>query len=245
MVKYIAGIYCIVMLFGCRYAHYALQTQNVPFFKEKDEVKYSTIISGHAIGLMSAYAYSDKNALQANFFYSQNFTTLGILDFYSSHNSYEGGLAYGWYKAKDEKRRFEIFIGDHVKFSKESSGSGGGHILKSAYNKLFVQPSFGKSSTYLDFAVTPALGYMYMFKLDLYDDDGRPMPLSYHKMISRIENKRHSLLFEPGITLRIGGQYTKLQIQMVGSINLIHDGLPYDDLSISLGLFGMPIPFRK
>ncbi len=250
MVRYIIGICCIVMLVGCNnQSFYAPVTQNVPFFKEKGEARFSfnsafTEESGTSFsGLMAAYALSDKHAIQGNFFFGgYDSGSPGFFNFFQKHSTFEGGLAFGWYNTMDEESRAELFVGNNLGFKKINANGVDipEYHLNSAYNKLYIQPSFGKGSKYFDFALTPALSYLYMFKFDLLDGKGKPMSYTKFPKESAIANNKHSLLLEPGMTIRFGIKEVKFQLQGVRSFNLLHKELPYEKYSISFGLFVSP-----
>lgn len=249
MVKYITGFFIIFILAGCNQSYYAPVTQNVPFFEEKGEARFSfnsvftEESSTRFFGIMAAYALSDKHALQGNFFFdSYDSGSPGFFNFFQKHTTFEGGLAFGWYNTMDEESRVELFVGDNIGFKKINANGVDKpeYHLNSAYNKLYIQQSFGKGSKYFDFALTPALGYLYMFKFDLLDNNGKPMSFTKFPGESAIANNKHSLLFEPGVTLRLGIKEVKLQLQGVRSFNLSNKGLPYEKYSISFGLFVSP-----
>ena len=116
----------------------------------------------------------------------------------------EGSLAFGWYKLLNEKLRFEIFGDDAIGYRNNISDRY--EHLRFRYNKLYLQPSIGLTTNLLDLALTTSFSYMNMFITNVYDRDGELIDVSGNKIAEEIHNKRHSLLFEPVFTLRIGAK---------------------------------------
>ncbi len=239
--KFFIGLIGVILISGCHERFYAPLAQNVPLFKEKDEVRVSLNYTENDhiefANLMAAYALSDKFAIQANvnLLFSEG-SRLFELDL--AKNGGEGSLAFGWYKPLNEKLRFEIFGGDAIGYRNNTPDRY--EYLRFRYNKLFLQPSIGLTTNLLDLALTTSFSYMNMFISNVYDRDGELTDVSRNKIAEEIQNKRHSLLFEPGFTLRIGSKLRKFQLQAVHSFNLSHPELPYDRFSVSFGLFVSP-----
>lgn len=135
--------------------------------------------------------------------------------------------------------RFEIFGGDAIGY--RNNRPDGYQYARFRYNKLYLQPSIGLKTNLIDLAWTTSFSYMNMFITNVYDSEGERIDISRNKIAEEIQNKRHSLLFEPGITLRIGGKQAKFQLQIVNTFNLSHPELPYNRYSISFGLFFSPV----
>ncbi len=237
MGKYIMGIFCIVMLVGCKQGYYAPVAQNVPLFKEKNEAKisfnYSKSKEASFLSVMSAFAFTDKHAIQGNIFYGRQ-TRFDSPETGPSSNMLEGSMAFGWFKALDTESRVEIFIGNNLGF-RELSSHGNWENLSYTYNKLFVQPSVGMGSKFFDIAATTSIGYMNLFGMKFKDRSGTSLPFENYVDAAKIHNNKNSLFLEPGLTLRIGSEKLKFQIQGVYSFNLLHKDLPFDRYSISFG----------
>jgi hypothetical protein len=185
-------LFCIV---GCESYYYMPTMQNVPLFKEKKEIYASFGLDEHSMACFQG-AYSISNHI-------------GTQLTYMSRNKYDDYLVeagIGYYLRYAQYFAFETYAGyGHGIVDNNSS------ILTLGLNRLYLQPSIGFTSKFFDFAFTPrftkvdyklkfngTISSQYAYQYDIYNMD------------------KHSFYFyEPGITIRIGYKYVKLQYQLI------------------------------
>jgi hypothetical protein len=205
----------IAVFASCTTTLYTSNTINAPLLKKKGEVQF-TVTKNDAQG---AVAVTDHVGIIANGFYRnyQNKTTrhygqlaeLGIGRYrtmFADHMVFENyfGLGYGKIYKEQEFMRPDMstYIG-----SFKTNGA-----------KIFMQPSLGFTSKIVDLAFTPRISMVkYMnFSSDIYPQDQLQNDYLTDNELTRLPY----FLFDPAITLRVGYQYLKAQIQYGRTVNL-------------------------
>src|SRR5260221_4708466 len=83
------------------------------------------------------------------------------------------------------------------------------NYVNANYFKPFIQPSIGFSTKIIDIALTPRIGYVtYTSKSDNVTD-----PQMRSDLDTYYSAKKNTLVFEPGVTVRVGFKNVKLQGQ--------------------------------
>jgi len=232
---FIQALLIILIATSCSHYYYTQSVHNVPLFKEKNEF-HGTVALGVGVEeistteIQTAYAISDKFAVMANFLYGSGASSTNLDN--GSGSYFEA--AFGYYKPITNSSIFEVYGGigtsqQHHQYS--TSGS----TADLGFNKIFIQPSIGLSFKVFDFALTSRFAALSFYKVDnmiSFDFD------SYeYNALEDISQNSTSLLWEPGITVRMGWKQVKLQMQVLGSKNLSHEDLNFEGLSINAGLY--------
>ncbi len=242
MPKLFLYIPVILCFSACTHYYYIPTTQNVPLFKEKNEIRLSGSVGQgsevSATDVQAAYSFTDKFAAMVNFMHarggdrnSENYGTGDYLD---------AGI--GYFKALDDHGIFEIYGGiggctqqhqyrytDTDFFGKPRDYSGSADL---AFSRVYLQPTFGLTFNGFDFALTTGMSNIYFHQvrsaLDPHDAELPPL--------DTLSGNRNSFLFEPSLTLRGGWKYVKLQLQILSSHNFSHPNLKFEKGKVSLGI---------
>jgi hypothetical protein len=198
---------------GCSPVMYSTVGQNVPMFKEKDELTinaaYAVVYGedytdGNGLGIQAAYAISNKWAAMASY-YNLNNLENPEEDEWNSHGSYFE-LGGGYYGAISKKFRYEVFGG--LGYGSISNKVAMDNVDVS-FLKPFIQPSAGFVTRYFDFIFTPRVSFI---TFTSYSCNIRDKNLEMQANAFCEENK-NALAIEPGFTMRIGADPVKLQLQ--------------------------------
>jgi hypothetical protein len=204
----------VFVLPSCAPIMYTNVGQNVPLFRQKGEVALS---GGNASVQGETYWLGAESA---DGFYTQAAVATGkhtavISSYYEicsdeansdgSGKYFEFGIGRFSYSQKT-KLTAEIFLG--TGFGSIRNVYDGARIdLK--YVKPFIQPSVGFSSRFIDLAFTSRIAFVsYTSNSVSFSDVSQQY--AFHKFW---EEKRNSMVFEPGFTIRAGFKLVKLQIQ--------------------------------
>jgi hypothetical protein len=212
--KTIMGIASIlaVLLCSCSHYYYVANVQNVPLFKEKNELRLTGIYGegdeSRGVEVQSAYSITDNIGVMADFMSARGGDVSG--NNYGKGNYFEGAV--GYYKPAGKYGVFEMYGGlgkssQHHEYTSlyynEYEGS-----ADVSYIKYFVQPSFGITFKALDIALSTRLCSVYYNKID-----NKVLGNSYEY------NDLHSLVYtnhfnlEPALTIRGGWKNVKVQFQ--------------------------------
>lgn len=226
----IAAVLLAVIFEGCSHCYHVSQVQNVPLFQEEKEVQisgsfgmgeYTTSWEAQLAGSPARHL-----GIMGSFMYAHGGNVSG--------NNYGNGFsleaATGYYKPIRKYAVFEIYGGagyciQHHEYSDFfDSSSAGSADLQSG--KLFLQPSFGFTARIIDIAVSTRLSSVGFFGMSGIMDE---------KLVYLSTNRL--TLFEPAITLRLGGEHVKVQAQFISS-NLLNNDTYFlnEAFHISLGL---------
>jgi hypothetical protein len=242
MLKTLFSLPFIFFLSGCAHKYYVPPAQNVPLFKEKNELRASGCVGGTSeistVDAQAAYSFTDRFAAMVNYMHGAggDKTTLnyGKADYLDA--------AVGYFKAFDKHGVFEIYGGvggssqhhnyqytDSDFFGKPRQYSGSSDL---AFSKVYLQPSIGLTFSGFDIAFTSCISNINFHKISFHMDpnDVERAPLD------ALSHKRNSFLFEPSLTLRGGWKYVKMQVQLISSTNMSHSDLKFENGKVSLGI---------
>jgi hypothetical protein len=238
-------LFLIVLLSSCSHYYYVADIQNVPLFKEKNEMRFSGAFAtgdeSNSIEIQAAYAATDKIGVIANYMHAKGGE---IIDRnYGKGNYFEGGA--GYYKPIEKYGVFEIYGGlgggsEYHEYSEFRYNDNTG-VYSDVYDgnaelsliKLFIQPSFGFTYNICDVAVSARF-----CRVSFTGVENQVSPEHYeYDDLNTLSNKSH-LYLEPAITLRAGWKNIKVQFQASYSAYLnsprIYIG---EEVHVSAGLY--------
>lgn len=194
---------------ACSPVLYSSVGQNVPLFHEKGEVTISggrcEVYDAKGFNLQFATAASDKLVVISSLYSMKSFSTPSNGAWSGKGSYFEVGLGkYGY--SPENKWCYELISGvgyGSVKNNYDYSE------VNANYIKPFFQPSIGVSGGVVEFALTPRIG------LVTYLSNSNTLSDAYdrERVDSYFEKKGTSLVFEPGVTLRLGYRNVKIQFQ--------------------------------
>lgn len=239
---FMAAFY-LVLLTGCTHYYYVPPAQNVPLFREKNEVRLSANYSedvGHGFDLHAAYAVTNRFAIMSNFSSVKD----ELDDEYGKGNYFD--VAIGYYKPIYANMVFEIYGGMGSSNQNHTYGSYSGGVPGStadlSFVNFFLQPAIGYTSNGLDVAVTTRFSH-----LTFHSIKNNTMQFTVEQeKLNMISTNKNSLLFEPSLTVRGGWKYMKAQLQLLLSENLTNSKLEFYNYRTSVGLsFAFADRFKK
>lgn len=239
---------CIVLILatylsGCVPVLYTGVGQNVPLFEKKGEVALSAGYSeamGEDYDVVFSSEYVEGFHAQAaaavgnhTAIISSLYSLKGDGDWSGKGSYFELGI--GRFTHNETKNLAgEIFMG--VGFGSLNNSYDGSQV-NVKYVKPFIQPSGGYTSRYFDLAFTPRIGLVcYTSKSVNLFDAGQ-----INSFDDFWAEKRNTLVFEPGVTARVGVKNVKFQVQYSHtSFNASYGDEGYSPVYknyLSLGLF--------
>jgi hypothetical protein len=234
-----------VLLSSCSHYYYAPNTENVPLFKEKNEVRFSgSVTVSDKLGgdIQAGYAITKNAAMVANASFLQ-----------PNADKSDGGRGYlyelgaGYFKALNSNKErlankfiFEAYgvvgVGgyknfywdQHDWFLRYSDGQKffyPNNYISSGFVKAYVQPSIGYSHSIVDVIISARIGLLHSYRVHTaLPDSALAMPAANESGTgtlytdwTTLNNHKTPFLFEPAFTLRIGWKYVKMQAQFVYS----------------------------
>ena len=218
----------VLFLTNCSHYYYTPNSQIVPLFQKKSEARLSAGIYGskesEGFVVNTALAITDHVGVIGNFMHgdTEDDVNWGRGDF--------GEIGIGYFESPSINTVFEFYGGYGYGIVENQYDIGIGSKLD--YSRYFIQPSFGITTKVFDIAVS-----------------GRLCLLSYHKIkydsefiddfqfenIEYIINHKNFILFEPGITLRLGSEKFKIQAQLVKSITETNIELKQEEVNFNIG----------
>jgi len=202
----ILAILAVIMinLSACSPILYSTVGQNVPLFREKGEVALNAglAVSGNSnyfgtTGINVQLAVAPTNSLAV----ISSFYSLKESDGTGKGNYFELGIGKFKYNPKSNLTG-EIFFGAGLGSIKSSPD---GYQISSDFLKVFIQPSGGFTSKVFDIAFTPRVGVVNFLS---HKNEGNEQEINQF-----FSDKKTTVVFEPGITLRLGFKNVKLQYQ--------------------------------
>jgi len=190
------------LMTSCSPVLYSTVGQNVPLFHKKGEVAMSGARgeTGHASGFSGnlAVAVSDHAAIISSWHSLHSWGTSGGGTYFE--------LGAGKYKHYPSTVVTELFGGIGLG---SISNSINGESIGVSYIKPFVQPSVGISGKVCELAFTPRIALVSYTSKTGYSSDAAIRT----RVDDFYQTKKNTVVFEPGITFRIGYKNVKLQLQ--------------------------------
>jgi len=207
----------LIFLSSCSLQLYAPNSENVPLFTEKKEARLEANFSGETdvlstsifgFNFQGAYAVSNHVGVMSNLFFA------GGEDIWSEERA-SGGLfeaGAGYFQTLSQHVVFETYGGGGIGWVKrESYYNNSASHEKLNGQRIFVQPALGFTSKSFDAAFS--LRCCELFYNNSSNANGDSILL--------LNNRNNSsMVVEPAITLRAGGQHVKFQTQFGISFNL-------------------------
>lgn len=228
---------------SCNKHIYVPNTVNAPLLKEKYEFKGSV----SPTNFQAAFAVANNVAIMANGQYVYRFDLdnddetdedLSLVDKDTRGGVIEGAV--GFFKPLDPKQRmvFDVYggygNGSFKTLDAAYNGSGStrivnDYLLRTHFNKFFVQPSFGFVHPVFEAAFSTRFSVLKFYGSYLG-------PKAFEDNTSRRENflkvdDKALPFFEPAFTFRVGYKYVKFQMQLLFSVLMNDD--TYDGYEIS------------
>jgi hypothetical protein len=231
-------IYCalagaLALVFSsCSHVYYAPNGQNVPLFKEKGEIQVSAGSAGSGEGgganVMAAYAPGQHVGV--------------ILNSYIASGSNDDNGADGRGYVLEGGAGYFTPINDFLVFE-AYAGLGGGNIRNNyadnsssdvKFIRPYIQPAIGVSTDYVDFAIASRFA---MANYTGINRNGTITDSTNIAQLSYLDNHSTVMFWEPGVTIRGGWKYVKVQFQYVWSVPFTDTQMNRDNHNASLGLF--------
>jgi hypothetical protein len=219
----------VAMLSACNPHIYVPNTVNEPLLKEKHEFKGSVSPNN----FQAAFAVSNNIAIMANgqYVYDLNLDSDDnnngddvIVDDNTRGGVIEGAI--GFFKPLDPKKRmvFDVYAGyGNGSFKTLADGyessttpPGNDYLLRTHFNKYFIQPGIGLSHPVIEAAFTSRFSLMKFYNLyagpqAFKDDPDRK--INYMSIGNKVLP-----FYEPAFTFRVGYRYVKFQMQLMFSV---------------------------
>lgn len=235
---------CALVLISCSPIVYSNVGYNAPMFEKEGEVSINPNYSSsnaaqnlsddvvRGFGFQGGYSLTDKVAIISSFYSMGRKGSSGSQDWEGNGNYVEiGGGYYG--RSQNKKIAYEVLGG--IGFSGiKNKNLNGEEYLNVNISKPFIQPSIGFISKYFEVSFIPRVAYVSI--------EDRGLSINDSDLLSdlrrQFEKNNKQLVFEPGLQLRFGFEYVKLQIQYsISNFNFSTDELNFSYESYgSLGL---------
>lgn len=200
----------LIFAASCSPVVYSTIGQNVPLLRNKGEFSINASAAssddGEGGGFQFAAAPDSNFAIITSFYSLKNETS----DEWQGRGSYFelGAGRFGHMDPKNKIFIAEIFLGigyGGIRNSDQNSSS----RLDVRFIKPFIQPSIGISGTWYDVALTPRVAWVsYTSQLVSVDD-----PELRTQAEQFFDDKKNTIVFEPGFTLRLGYKSIRGQLQ--------------------------------
>jgi hypothetical protein len=244
MNKITLSLFLVFLLSGCTHDYYTPNAQNVPMFRDKNELRLSGAFSGsesEGIELQAAYSPAKNFAVMANYMASTiQYNSAGD---YGNQSYIEGGL--GYYKPISKVAVFEIYGGygsgsEHHQYDVSSNYNNGIYYTGTmgtadlTFKKYFIQPSIGLTFDFLDIAFSTRF---YSLNFDNIQNHASTNSFDWETLNSLSISNVHYFL-EPALTFRVGWEKVKLQLQLSTTrlLSVQNPIFSYETLHTSLGV---------
>jgi hypothetical protein len=207
--------FLLICLHGCETYYYMPTLQNVPLFEEKNEIQATFGGDGYMFNVQSAYSITNHIGSQLNFMTGKK----------NKYYLIEGGVGYFlrfWHHVA-----FETYCG--YGYGRISSQN---NIFSFGVNRFSLQPSLGLTFKFFEIAYTVRFTDV---KFNLKTNGVISPPYEEKYGIYNMEKQKY-FFYEPGITIRLGSKFLKLQYQYVEANKLNSDILKYIHANHSLSV---------
>ncbi len=223
-----------ILLCSCTHYYYVTNVQNIPLFKEKNEVHLSGSFSvgeeSECLEVQAAYSLPYNIGIMANYMNARG-GSISNND-YGKGNYFEGAI--GYYKPFEKYGGvFEIYGGiggstqhheytsrhfDSWEYYKQYDGN-----CDLSFTKLFIQPSYGFTSDMFDIALSTRI-----YRLSFTNMVNNITVAQEAFEVSTLSDKGHYFI-EPAITFRGGWKFIKVQLQAAYTGYLGNPGFPFNE----------------
>jgi len=229
----IFSILCFCISCGPKY--YAPNIQNVPLLKERGDAQISGSISEYSYEIQSATAITNNFAAQFNLASFHNSNTSEDETSTVTQNGKYAEFGAGYYNGGLTPIIFESYLlgglgSSNNIYTDQNVMSDTRGNLDSKFSKLSFQQNLGIKYKYFEFALSGRIS-----RVDLFNYSGN---LIYQNIdqVNYLDVNNGFFIVEPALTLRVGLEEAKMQIQFQRSHNLTNSRFNQHESSISIGL---------
>lgn len=221
-----------VTVFSCSPKYYSPSTQNVPLISEKGEKSIVLSGNGNQIGLQSAYGLTKNIALQLN---GSLFIPADLSNGNGGSGQF-GELGVGYYKPVTDNWVFETYglfayggFENHLPSTRDNNPLTSGDISANVI-RAGIQPNFGYKSKYFSAAVSSRIVHL------SYSNIKGDLVFNNELQTSYLKSNSSNLLVEPALTIKIGFEKIKLQMQYGYSLNATNRNFKQDNSFFTVGV---------
>ncbi|MGV3640602.1 MAG: hypothetical protein ACO1NZ_08800 [Adhaeribacter sp.] len=241
-----AVVFMALSLEGCFPKYYSPNAHNVPLLRHKGETTGSISVGGGEVVNLGVDAQA-STALTNHFALMGNFYAAGGKDTGGSARGSFFELGGGYYspfapKLFKTSNTMEGFLKPSLIFS-AFGGGGLGTVInyydeekikssRSKFTRVFVQPAIGLKTSYLEAALSLRLA-----NLHYYSTRKRDGMTGYQGRAMDFFGENSIFLWEPGLTVRGGWDYIKLQAQLGLSFNQTDSNFSQEKYHLNLGVY--------
>ncbi len=232
----ISGItlFFIVALSSCSPKYYAPNRQNVPLLSKKNEAKAELSTGNERIGIQTAMAITNQLAIQLNggIFKESDDNN----DNKNNGSGYLGEIGFGFFKEFSPKWIVETYalgafgsMENHLPSTVDKYPNTKGDIYADLY-KFGLQPSIGYKSKYFDASFSTRISNL------RYNNIKGDLIYRDEVQAEYLKNNSSTMLLEPAITLAVGYNMVKVEVQYGLSLNLTNNNFRQKHTYFGLGL---------
>ena len=233
----------IVTCTSCVHYYYAPNSNNVPLFKAKNEIRASVqyvetaadadLESAQGVEVQTAYAVSNNAAVQLNFL------SAGKTDEDGSGSGTYIEAAGGYFKPFGTKKKFvfETYAGAGFGSVKNHFIYNGSGDIKTSIGKVFIQPSIGFSTRYFSTAFSSKFSLVTLGSKSSSINEAEHQ--TDYAFVKSLKGGKSYLFWEPGIMLR--GGFEQAQIILQFTENTTND----ESILISTATFSVGLIFQS
>jgi hypothetical protein len=233
-------LFLLLALSSCSHYYYTPNSNNIPMFQEKNDLRLSIGTGGGSLSslktmqVQGAYSVTDHWALASNFMsVREGSKDEDTSSSWAKGKYFEGAI--GYYRSIHPKGVFEVFAGfgssnQHHQYEYNSYNGGTSDL---SFSKVFIQPSVGFTFKYFDIGLAARISSLSFNKIN----DQMVQQHGEYDELQAIMQNRNSILLEPGLVMRTGWEYVKLQFQFGLCQNLSHPNLEFKNENMSLSLY--------
>ncbi len=227
-----------VLASSCGPTYYVPNAQNVPLFTEQGQTHASVRISGGlyqtGFELQGAHAITEDRAVMLN---------VHAINLENGGGGYFGEAGYGLFRPLGKHFVFETYGGlGYGSLNNQYYTEDGERQIKvnTDYLRLFAQPQIALTTKVVDLAFTSRFSYINFGEAPNIIG----LPETVQQELQYIRNNQGNLFWEPGLTLRLGWDYVKLEGQLLFSGPFTNNDLNADPFNFNLGVT-MKLPSKK
>ncbi len=223
---------------SCGPTYYVPNSQNVPLFTEKGQTHASVRMSGGlyqtGFELQGAHAITEDRAIMLN---------VHAINLENGGGGYFGEAGYGIFKPLGKNFVFETYGGlgygslNNLYYTEDGERQ---IKVNTDYLRLFAQPQIALTTKVVDFAFTSRFSYINFGEAP----NVTGAPEFVREELQSIRDNQGNLFWEPGLTLRLGWDYVKLEGQFLLSAPFSDNDLNADPFNINIGLT-IKLPGKK
>lgn len=217
---------------ACNPKYYAANSQNVPLLSKKAETNLTVTGNSSQVEFQAAYGVGNSVGIQAN----------GGLFIPKDLENGNGGsgkfleVGTGYFKALQENLIFETYallgfgsFENHLPSTISSNPQTTGDI-SAGLLRIGIQPAIGYKSKIFSAALSSRLSNL------TYNNIEGNLIFDNQNQVQYLEDNRSNFLLEPALTLRLGVDIVKFQLQYGFSFNLSNIEFQQDRSFFTLGL---------